>query len=322
LNHSDIGGYTSLSWLNLGYSREAELLRRWSEMAAFTAVMRTHEGNQPDANAQIYSDDEAMAHFARMTRVHRALAPVRERLFADASERGWPMVRHLAMHFGDDEEAWHIDDQFLLGDELLVAPIVNRGGWFGPPSREVWLPAGQWTHLWSGETFGEVDGSTQVTVEAPLGEPPVFFPLGSEEGQALVDRLLDEGIDAGGAALAPEADPIGCGDTVSGDTSSALATTWFDAYACNVGDYSAPERMFAFDAQVSGPASFALVDPTPTEVDHDVVVLDGSSDTLECLSWGGNSTAFEAEAGRRYLLLVDGYHADAGAFAARLTCGD
>lgn len=322
LNHSDIGGYTSLSWMGLGYTREAELLKRWTEMAAFTAVMRTHEGNQPGSNAQVYSDDEAMAHFARMTRVYRALAPVREQLFVDASARGWPMVRHLAMHHGQDPEAWDIDDQFLLGDELLVAPIVQKCGWSCPPEREVWLPAGEWTHLWSGEVFGDIEVSTVVTVEAPLGEPPVFFPLGSELGSALVDRLLAEDIDAGGATPLSGFDPIGCGDTVSGDTAGALASASFDAYGCNVGDYSAPERAFALDPGFSGPASFALVDPTPTEVDHDVMVMDITGGAADCVTWGGNSATFEAEAGRSYLLVVDGYHADAGAFEARLTCAD
>ena len=47
LNHSDTGGYTSLSRFGLGYSREAELLKRWGELSAFTSLLRTHEGNQP-----------------------------------------------------------------------------------------------------------------------------------------------------------------------------------------------------------------------------------------------------------------------------------
>ena len=318
LNHSDIGGYTSLSWLGLGYTREAELLKRWTEMAAFTAVMRTHEGNQPGANAQVYSDDEAMAHFARMTRVHRALAPYRERLMVDVSERGWPMVRHLAMHHGDDVEAWDIDDQFLLGEELLVAPIVEKCGWDCPPSRQVWLPEGEWVHLWSGEVYGDAGISTVITVEAPLGEPPVFFGVGSEVGEAVVDALLDEGIGAGGEEPMPEPLPIECGRAVAGDTSGPLATTWFDAYDCNVGDYGAPEIVFEFVAGSTGQASWSLVDPTPTEVDHDVMVLDAGSE--HCPAWGGNSATFEAQAGRTYLLVVDGYHEDAGAFEAQLDC--
>ena len=63
-HHSDIGGYTSL----FGNVRTAELIMRWAEMAAFTPVMRTHEGNRPRDNLQIDQDPEVLAHFARMTR--------------------------------------------------------------------------------------------------------------------------------------------------------------------------------------------------------------------------------------------------------------
>ena len=63
-HHSDIGGYTSI----FGNVRTPELLQRWAEMAAFTAVMRTHEGNRPAENLQIDQDPQVLAHFARMTR--------------------------------------------------------------------------------------------------------------------------------------------------------------------------------------------------------------------------------------------------------------
>jgi len=197
LNHSDIGGYTSMAWLGLGYTREPEQLKRWTEMAAFTAIMRTHEGNQPGENAQVYSDDEAREHFARMTRVYRALAFYRTELFAEAEQLGWPVVRHLAMHYPDEAELYGVDDQFLLGSEILVAPIKNKC-WTWPVcpyEKEVVLPPGEWVHLWTGEVHGGSDAVTVTTVAAPIGEPAVFYRRDSAVGAFFVANLLDEGIE-------------------------------------------------------------------------------------------------------------------------------
>ena len=196
-NHSDIGGYTSLSRFGLGYSREADQLKRWAELSAFTAVMRTHEGNQPDANAQIYSDAEAMDHFARMSKVYRALGFYRRQLQQEASDHGWPLVRHLMLHYPDDPRAWEVDDQFMLGAELLVAPIKNKC--FTPPicpyNKEVYLPPGRWVHLWSGKAYGREAGDT-ITIAAPMGEPAVFIKADSPIIPNLKQRLNAMGIQA------------------------------------------------------------------------------------------------------------------------------
>ncbi len=199
LNHSDTGGYTSLSRFGLGYSRESQLMKRWAEMNAFTAVLRTHEGNQPDANAQIYSDAEARAHFARFTQVYRALAFYRRALFAEAAERGWPVVRHLLLHFPDDAIAASVHDQFMLGAEIVVAPTLDKCQ-LGPLcdwTRRLYLPAGRWVHLWSGEVHGDVEAGGYVEVDAPIGEPAVFWAEGSPVGPQLVENLQAAGIEAG-----------------------------------------------------------------------------------------------------------------------------
>ncbi len=196
LNHSDTGGYTSLSAGGQGYTREAELLKRWTEMNAFSAVLRTHEGNQPDANAQVYSSDDQMAHFARFTKVYQALGFYRRQLAKQAQQKGWPMVRHLMLHYPDDPKAWEQDDQFLLGSEILVAPVLNKC-WTWPHcpyDKSVYLPAGEWVHLWTGETYGSPDRGEQVTVAAPLGSPAVFYKAGSTVGETLVHKLEAEGV--------------------------------------------------------------------------------------------------------------------------------
>lgn len=315
LNHSDIGGYTSLSWSGLGYVREPELLRRWTELAAFTSAMRTHEGNQPGANAQIYSDRQSMAHFARMTKVYRALSSYRRELFAEAETAGWPVVRHMAMQFPDIDEFWGMDDQFMFGADVVVAPVLEKC--WGPapcaPRAEVFLPPGQWRHMWSGEVYGHEEAADRVTVSAPLGEPAVFVSEG--RWPELRAALVAAGLDVGAGGAAPTLREIQCGASVTGDTESG-EPLW-DAYACNVGHYEAPEVVFSWTAPRDGAATFSLVDPRPTEVDHDVMVVDPAG---ECLAWGHNSTSVEVHAGEQFLLVVDGYDGDSGPFTARLDC--
>ncbi|WP_262299584.1 alpha-glucosidase [Microvirga sesbaniae] len=168
-HHSDIGGYTSL----FGNVRTAELVMRWAEMAAFTPVMRTHEGNRPRDNLQIDQDPDVLAHFARMTRVYVHLVPYLRSLVAEASTRGLPAQRPLFLHFEDDARTYAIQDAYLYGPDLLVAPVWRAG----KTEWSTYLPEGAaWVHAWSGKTFM---GGQEANVAAPFGEPPVFSRAGS-----------------------------------------------------------------------------------------------------------------------------------------------
>jgi alpha-glucosidase len=168
-HHSDIGGYTSL----YGLVRTPELFMRWTELGAFGPVMRTHEGNRPRANLQLDEDAEVLAHFARFTQIHAHLAPLFARLADEAVATGWPMQRALFLHFPDDPATYAVQTAFLLGADLLVAPVLEAGA-------QVWtvyLPEGcDWIHLWSGMTRM---GGQSVTVASPIGQPPLFARVGS-----------------------------------------------------------------------------------------------------------------------------------------------
>lgn len=165
----DIAGYS-------GGPSTMELFMRWTELGAFTSVMRTHEGLNARANwswngGPTATPEEAadtLAHFRRFARIHMALVPTFEALADEAAATSMPILRHLLLEFPDDPAVVAIADQFMLGSDLLVAPVLTEGA----VTREVYFPAGEWHHVLRASEMYEGPGT--FTVSAPLGEPPVF----------------------------------------------------------------------------------------------------------------------------------------------------
>lgn len=167
-SHSDCGGYTSL----LGNVRTVELMERWCELSAFAPVMRSHEGNRPDDNLQYDSTPELLACFARWSRVHAHLAPYVRHLCDEAAEFGLPAQRPLFLHHAEDESLYAVQDQYLYGADLVVAPVIEDGA----RERTVILPGeGEWIHAFTGEAYQ----SGTHTISALIGCPPVFYSVQS-----------------------------------------------------------------------------------------------------------------------------------------------
>ncbi|MCX7024165.1 MAG: alpha-glucosidase [Spirochaetes bacterium] len=167
-HHSDIGGYTTL----YGMKRTKELFLRWAELAAFTVMMRTHEGNRPEDNWQFDSDAGTLAGLGRMGRLRTGLAPYFKALSAECAAVGTPVIRPLFFVDEDDPRARRETSQFMLGPDLLVAPVLRKGA----RRRRVRLVAGEWVQLWSGKRFS---GRRWIESDAPLGEPPAYWRAGS-----------------------------------------------------------------------------------------------------------------------------------------------
>jgi alpha-glucosidase len=178
INHSDIGGHTTLVNPLLTMVRSRELLWRWTELAVFLPVFRTHIGTLQTSNHQFYSCDESFAFFGLMARLHGCLAEYFAHLEEQAALTGLPLIRHTMLH---DEAAVQHDlrYQFMLGSDLVVFPIWHEG------AQEVrgYVPAGSWQGAWDGVT---VDGGCFVTCQAPLGKPACFMRTGSDWGERLL----------------------------------------------------------------------------------------------------------------------------------------
>ena len=91
-----------------------------------------------------------------------------------ACDTGMPPVRHLVLKYLKDENVRDLIDEFMLGDAILVAPIITENTF----ERDVYLPAGEWTNMLTGEV---VAGGQSVSVKANLGQIPVFLDNNSPD---------------------------------------------------------------------------------------------------------------------------------------------
>ncbi|XP_033746287.1 sulfoquinovosidase-like [Pecten maximus] len=166
MTHFDIGGYTTFA--SMGLKRTPELLIRSGEMAVFTPYMRTHEGNQPEANIQVYSNKYILQHFARLSKAHSLLANYTRAAVAEYIQNGTPVQR--PMFFVDQtEKSYAAMYQYMYGPDLVVAPIVTQGA----TSRDIYLPQGTWINIWDEGEYAGYD--KYINMSAPLGKPLVFY---------------------------------------------------------------------------------------------------------------------------------------------------
>lgn len=107
----------------------------------------------------------------RVLGLRMQLVPYLHAAFVRYHREGVPPFRPLVLDHPDDVRTWTVDDQYLVGDALLAAPVVA-----GEPSRSVYLPAGDWYSFWSGE---RLTGGRRVDVRPSLDEVPLFVRAGA-----------------------------------------------------------------------------------------------------------------------------------------------
>jgi alpha-D-xyloside xylohydrolase len=175
---SDIGGYSDFA--------DREVFARWIEVSALSPLMRFH-GKGTDAPWDMPTepkvDQEMIDIYRRYVVLHHALAGYQQRLARDAHRTGAPLARPLVFNYPDDPNVADRWDQWLLGDDLLVAPVWQSGG----RSRAVYLPKGKWVDFWDRSRV--VEGPVELTEDVPLGKIPLFVKQGSP---LLRDQKLEE----------------------------------------------------------------------------------------------------------------------------------
>ena len=172
---TDIGGFKGG---DIGSSSFRELVVRWFQFGVFSPLCRLHGVRQPvttsgaeetGAPNELWSfGPQAYEILRRWLGLREHLRPYVMRSMQTAHTEGLPPMRPLFLNFPGDRTSWEIADQFLLGDDLLVAPVVTEGA----TEREVYLPGGaDWRDAWTG---ARLTGGRWLTALAPLEIIPVY----------------------------------------------------------------------------------------------------------------------------------------------------
>lgn len=162
---TDVGGF--------GHDCTGELLCRWVQLGAFTPLFRNH-------SALGTRDQEPWAFDEKTENINRKYIELRYKLipyfydlFRIAEKDGSPIMRPLFYEYQSDKRTYDISDEFLVGDSILVAPIVEKG----KRRRIVYIPHGsKWIDYWSGE---EYEGGQYIVKSAPLDTCIMFVKEGA-----------------------------------------------------------------------------------------------------------------------------------------------
>jgi len=165
---TDIGGY----W---GPPTSRELFIRWAEWAALSPLFRLH-GALSGEHAPWSKGIRAVTIYKELSRLHISAEPLISALWKQADETGVPITRPLYLAYPDDPQAALADQEWLLGPDVLVAPVVEKGA----SSRSVYFPSGCWR---SPETGQQIVGPRYQTLTAGLFQLPFFFQCATQPFQ-------------------------------------------------------------------------------------------------------------------------------------------
>ena len=181
---TDIGGFHGG---NIHDPKFHEVLVRWFEFGAFCPVMRLHGFREPfkaplgttgggkhnsGAENEIWSYGEEVYKICeKYIHLRERMRPYVRQIMEEAHEKGTPAMRPLFYDFPEDEKAWEIEDEYMFGPDLLVAPVLYED----QRERTLYLPEGLWRNI---NDNREYEGGRTITVSAPLEQLPVFAKAG------------------------------------------------------------------------------------------------------------------------------------------------
>jgi alpha-glucosidase len=161
---TDVGGFIGRC--------DGEMLTRWYEVGFLTPMCRNHMqidsyDHEPWRFGKYYEDI-----IRKYLKLRYRLLPFLYTTLEEAARTGVPVFRPLLLNYQQDTNTLDLDDQFMIGSELLVAPILKRD----ITSRMVYLPQGTWIDYWTGK---RITGGSMIRVEAPLETVPMFVRAGA-----------------------------------------------------------------------------------------------------------------------------------------------
>jgi alpha-glucosidase len=161
---SDVGGFIGRG--------NGELLVRSYQVSFLAPFCRNHKvidgyDQEPWRFGKYYEDI-----IRKYLKLRYELLPFLYTTLEEAHRTGTPLFRPLLLNYQDDPNTYNIDDEFMVGDDLLVAPITKPD----VTQRLVYLPAGSWYDYWTNKKYS---GGTMITVDAPLEAVPIFVRAGA-----------------------------------------------------------------------------------------------------------------------------------------------
>jgi alpha-glucosidase (family GH31 glycosyl hydrolase) len=166
---SDTGGYEQFG--------DREVFARWIEFSAFSPIMEiggTGTHAPWDMPTEPHYDQEMIDIYRFFTNLHHALVPYTYRHAQEAGRSGRPIAKPLLFNYAADARVGDLWEEFLYGDDILVAPVWR----VGQRVQHVYLPAGQWVDYWNRQRV--VTGPADLDEPAPLDRLPIFVRAGAE----------------------------------------------------------------------------------------------------------------------------------------------
>jgi alpha-glucosidase len=161
---TDVGGFS--------FDCTGELLSRWVQVGCFTPLFRNHAA----ANTR---DQEPWTFDETTERINRQYIQLRYRILPYLYDQMWrgetnglPLIRPLLLHYQQDNITHDLNDQFMCGDSIMVAPIVQQG----QTVRQVYLPIGTWYDYWTKQKYS---GGTFILQHAELDTCPIYIKQGA-----------------------------------------------------------------------------------------------------------------------------------------------
>ncbi len=161
---TDVGGF--------GSDTTEELLLRWVQVGCFSPLFRNHSAMGTRRQEPWQFGDRAVEIYRKYVKLRYHWIPYLYDLFWEEERTGAPILRPLVYHYEKDETAKTCNDEFLFGDRILVAPVVEQG----KDKRLVYLPEGEWYDYWSRE---KQTGPCAVIKDAPIEVCPIYVKAGS-----------------------------------------------------------------------------------------------------------------------------------------------
>lgn len=180
---SDIGGFID--------HPTPELFVRWMQLAVFHPFFRTHSSGDHGEQEPWSFGEDALKIVRTYIELRYTLLPYIYTAFHQYVNEFTPMLKPISMFDQSDQDTLYRVDEFLMGDHILVCPVLEPNA----KSRYVYLPKGKWYNYWTNKVF---EGGKEILAEAPLEQIPLyiregavipFYPVMQYVGEKPVDQL-------------------------------------------------------------------------------------------------------------------------------------